>query len=55
MEERLEIVLNEIFLKYGFLFDKKSELEDLVSDITDRYLESVRLDVSIFNTYLNRK
>ena len=52
MEERLEIVLNEIFLKYGFLFDKKSELEDLVSDITDRYLESVRLDVSIFNTYL---
>ena len=29
MEERLEIVLNEIFLKYGFLFDKKSELEDL--------------------------
>ena len=52
MEERLEIVLNEIFLKYGFLFDKKSELKDLVSDITDRYLESVRLDVSIFNTYL---
>ena len=52
MEERLEIVLNEIFLKYGFLFDKKSELEDLVNDITDRYLESVRLDVSIFNTYL---
>ena len=52
MEKRLEIVLNEIFLNYGFLFDKKSDLEYLVSDITDRYLESVRLDVSIFNTYL---
>lgn len=52
MEERIEIIFNYVFLKYRFLFLERKNLENLVGDITKRYLKKVGLDVNIPNCYL---
>ncbi len=52
MEQRLEIIFNYVFLKYRFLFIERKNLENLVGNITKKYIKKVNLDLNIPTCYL---